>query len=165
MKKHVYLAAAALVLAGSLTVGKAAAYFTTYATATGGAEVDLGFTRTEPNEEVYDWTKHVQIDNTGDYACYVRVKAIAGEKFQSGLVISGEGWTLGDDGYYYYKDLIPAGQSTPQTDQLLVKIDNMDSQEDFNVVVVQECAPVLYDENGNPYADWNQKLEFKDSFQ
>lgn len=163
-KKSLCLAGAALVLAASLTVGKAAAYFTTYATATGGMEVDLGFTRIVPDEEVYDWTKHIKIDNTGDYPCYVRAKVFAGEKFQAGLVISGEGWTLGEDGYYYYKDIIPAGGST--ADELLVKIDNMDSKEDFNVVVIQECAPVLYDENGNPYADWDMILDTStDSYQ
>ena len=32
----------------------------------------------------------------------------------------------------------------------------MDSEDDFNVIVVQECTAVLYDENGNPYADWNR---------
>ena len=24
----------------------------------------------------------------------------------------------------------------------------------FNVVVIQECTPVVYDEEGNPTADW-----------
>lgn len=79
-------------------------------------------------------------------------------------MISGEGWTLGEDGYYYYKDMIPAGGST--ANELLVKIDNMDSKEDFNVVVIQECAPVLYDENGNPYANWDMILDSStDSYQ
>ena len=32
----------------------------------------------------------------------------------------------------------------------------MDSTEDFNVIVIQECTAVLYDENGNPYADWDR---------
>ena len=31
--------------------------------------------------------------------------------------------------------------------------------EAFNVIVVQECTPVLYDENGNAYADWNANAE------
>lgn len=163
-RKSLCLAGVALVLAGSLTVGRAAAYFTTYATAVGGVEVDLGLTRTVPDEEVYDWRKHVKIDNTGEYPCYVRAKVFAGEKFQAGLVISGEGWTPGEDGYYYYKDMIPAGGSTG--DELLVEIDHMDSKEDFNVVVVQECAPVLYDENGDPYADWDTILDtVTDSYQ
>lgn len=31
----------------------------------------------------------------------------------------------------------------------------MDSEDDFNIIVVQECTAVLYDENGKAYADWN----------
>ena len=31
--------------------------------------------------------------------------------------------------------------------------------ESFNVVVVYETIPVQYDADGNPYADWNLKLE------
>ena len=25
----------------------------------------------------------------------------------------------------------------------------------FNVIIIQECTPVLYDAYGNPYADWS----------
>lgn len=157
-KRTLCLAGVALLLTGSLTVGRAMAYFTTYATATGGARVDLGFTTTKPNEEVYDWTKHIVIDNVGEHECYVRVKVLAGDKYKDGLQISGTNWSLGEDGYYYYKNVVPAGGSTPDTDELQIKIDNMDSTEDFNVVVIQEWTSVLYDENGNPYADWNTVL-------
>lgn len=37
----------------------------------------------------------------------------------------------------------------------------MEYTDDFNVIVIQECTPVLYDENGNPYADWNVILDTK----
>lgn len=29
----------------------------------------------------------------------------------------------------------------------------------FDVIVVQECVPVSYREDGTPYADWNRKIE------
>jgi len=32
----------------------------------------------------------------------------------------------------------------------------MGSEEDFNVIVVQECTAALYDENGKAYADWSR---------
>lgn len=35
----------------------------------------------------------------------------------------------------------------------------MDSEESFNVIVVQESTPALYDEQGNPYADWNRVMD------
>lgn len=155
-KKSLCLAGAALLLAGSMTVGSAMAYFTTYATASGGAEVSLDFTQTEPGEEVVDWTKRITVQNTGSVDCFVRVKLFAGKKYLDGLDISGEGWERGEGDYFYYDKVVPAGESASL---LSAKIDNMESEEDFNVIVVQESTPVLYDENGEPYADWDVVLD------
>ncbi len=156
-KKILCLAGAVLLLSASGAAGRAMAYFTTYVTASGGASVSLGFTHTVPQEEIVDWTKRIVVENQGDYDCFVRVKVFAGQKYQEGLGISGQGWTKGEGDYYYYKDVVPAGSSV--SEQLLVKIDHMESTEDFNVIVVQECTPVLYDENGSPYMDWNVILD------
>ena len=51
-KKPLVLAAAAIALTGSLTVGSAMAYFTTYATAGGGVRMNMGFTTTVPDEKI-----------------------------------------------------------------------------------------------------------------
>ena len=67
------LAAAALLLAGGAGAGQAMAYFTTYVTAAGGHPVTLGY-ETQIEEDVEDMTKHIVIANTGESACYVRVK-------------------------------------------------------------------------------------------
>lgn len=149
-KKTICLTAAALTMTMGLSVGTALAYFTTYAEASGGVALDLGFTTTVPGETVDDWTKHVTISNTGDYDCYVRVRAFAGNAYT--LQYSGGNWTLGTDGYYYYNEIVPAGGSTGTLD--IVIAGAVDGQS-FNVVVVQECTPVQYDEDGSPYADWN----------
>ena len=153
-KITVFLTAAALALTVGLSVKTAMAYFTTYAEAEGGAVLDLGFTTTIPREEVSEWTKHITIENTGSYDCYVRVKIFAGELFQDGLTYSDDNgkWSPGADGYYYYSDIVPAGGVS---EELRVKIDHMDAQQSFSVIVVQECTPVQYDENGGPYADWS----------
>ena len=34
-------------------------------------------------------------------------------------------------------------------------------EKDLNVIVIQECTPVQYDDNGEPYADWD--VTFEDS--
>ena len=135
-KKTLCLTAAALTLTAGLSVGSAMAYFTTYVTAQGGQELSLGFTEVIPDEEVSDWTKHIKIENTGDYECYVRVKVFAGSQYQEGLVYSDESgkWTPGDDGYYYYSDVIAPGA---KSEELLVKISNMNLPKDFNVIVFQ----------------------------
>ena len=156
-KKTLCLTAAALTLTAGLSVGSAMAYFTTYVTAQGGQELSLGFTEVIPDEEVSDWTKHIKIENTGDYECYVRVKVFAGSQYQEGLVYSDESgkWTPGDDGYYYYSDVIAPGA---KSEELLVKISNMNLPKDFNVIV-SECTPVILDAEGNPSADWTKKAD------
>lgn len=155
-KKNLCLTAAAAVLTASLSVGSAMAYFTTYATADGGVEVNLRPTTVTPGDEVSNWTKHVSVQNTGDIECYVRVRAFAGDKYQSGLVYSYESgkWTPGADGFYYYSDIVQPGEDT---EQIHINFKNVAGEEDtvFNIIVVQECTSVLYDEDGNPYADWN----------
>ena len=67
------MATATLALTGTLAVGSAMAYFTTYTTAGGGVTMNMGFTETIPNETVDKDGKHVTITNTGDYDCFVRV--------------------------------------------------------------------------------------------
>ena len=69
-KKPLVLAAAAIALTGSLTVGSAMAYFTTYATAGGGVKMNMGFTTTVPDEKIDEKGKHVTIINKGDYDCW-----------------------------------------------------------------------------------------------
>ena len=66
-------------------------------------------------------------------------------------------WTPGEDGYYYYADIVEGGQTTEPLD---VKIENIpEDAKDFNVIVIHESTPVQYDEDGKPYADWNIKLD------
>lgn len=159
MKRRFYkigctLFAAALTLTAVAEVGRALAYFTAYTTASGEAAVNLSFPTTTTTETVSSWTKHVTVQNTGDVDCYVRVKAFAGEEIEAGLVYTDEAdkWSPGADGYYYYSDRLAPGE---ESSELLIKIDHGEGEEDFNVVVIQECTTVLYDEEGQPYYDWN----------
>lgn len=156
-KKTLGLAAAALVLTAGLSVGGTMAYFTTYTQTSGSVPLSLGGSiTTEPHEEVEDWTKHVTIENTGDADCFVRVRAFAGAQYQDSLVYSGENWSLAADGYYYYSRILSPGETSGE---LLIAIDNQDTEQSFNVIVVQESAPVIYDENGNPTGDWDHILD------
>lgn len=84
------------------------------------------------------------------------MKVFAGDKYQPGLVFTPDEagtWSQGDDGYYYCSEIIPPGGVS---ETFRVKIDTMDSEDDFNIIVIQECTAVLYDEKGNPYADWTR---------
>ena len=163
-KRTICLAAAAVALTGTLAVGSAYAYFTTYSEAKGNVVFQMGETRTEPHEEVKEGKKIVSIKNTGDYDCYIRVKAYAGNNYNLSYADGGSGkWYDGGDGYWYYKDILEAG-STSET--VLVNIpkellEDITDEKDLNVIVIQECTPVQYDDNGEPYADWN--VTFEDS--
>lgn len=163
-KKTICLAAAAVALTGTLAVGSAYAYFTTYSEAKGNVVFQMGETRTEPHEEVKKGKKIVSIENTGDYDCYIRVKAYAGNNYNLSYADGGSGkWYDGGDGYWYYKDILEAG-STSET--VLVNIpqellEDITDEKDLNVIVIQECTPVQYDDDGEPYADWN--VTFEDS--
>ena len=64
------------------------------------------------------------------------------------------------DGYDYYSGIVAPGAST---EEMQIKIDSTGLKQDFNVIVVQECTPVLYDADGNPYADWNAVADSTES--
>lgn len=159
-KQSICLAAAAAVLVGSLSVGSALAYFTTYARAEGGVVLDLGFTRILPEEKVEDRAKQITIQNTGDYDCYVRMKALVGDDYIIGYSEPGdeEKWTPGADGFYYYSDILVAKTGVSSRIDVNITFPEPEDGEapDFNVIIIQECTPVLFDNEGNPYADWNK---------
>ena len=145
-KKPLVLAAAAIALTGSLTVGSAMAYFTTYATAGGGVRMNMGFTTTVPDEKIDEKGKHVTIINKGDYDCFVRVKAFAPVALT--YLAPDGGWQAGDDGYWYYESVLPAGETTKQELNISYQFPSGDEKaSEFNVVVIQECTPVLFDAN------------------
>ncbi len=162
MKKNTFkticLAAAALILVTAVTIGSAMAYFTTYVTAKGGYVVELGFTKTEIKEEVEYGKKVIALTNTGDFDCYVRMKALTGDAYKDSLEYlepeNAGKWTPGADGFYYYSDIVAPSETTSE---LVVRFSFPEGKEptDFNVIIIQECTPVLYDENGKPYANWS----------
>lgn len=155
-KKNICLAAFAAVLILTGSAGSAWAYFTTYVEAQGTQTVALGDQTTIVEPDVSDWTKHVVVtSNEGSQPVYVRARAFSGSQYP--LNYSGSAkWTPGAGGYYYYSDILNAGE---KTEELLIKITGVPEEikdaMELNVAVIYETTPVLYDESGNPYADWN----------
>lgn len=163
-KKTICLAAVALALTGTLAVGSAYAYFTTYSEAKGNVVFELGETRTEPHEEVIGGKKIVSIENTGDYDCYIRIRAYAGNNYKLTYEDDGSGkWYDGKDGYWYYRDILTVGSFSEKVNVILPQelLKDVTDEKDLNVIVIQECTPVQYDDNGEPYADWD--VTFEDS--
>lgn len=149
-KKTLCLAAAALILTCSAASGKALAYFTDYVSASGNAPVSMGFTDTEIEEKVSNWTKTVTVKNTGDYACFVRVRAFAQGDRALEYTSDGDGWMNGEDGYYYYK--VPVAPKGITEDPLKIRIERPGDEEteDIKVIVVEEHALLFYNEEGMP---------------
>ena len=157
-KKLLCLAMAAFVLTAAVSVKNAMAYFTTYVVASGEESLNLGFAKTELEETINGTDKAVTVANTVDASCYVRVRilTISDEKITDLVKVSepdfADNWKEISEGYYEYKSVLG---SKSETSVLNVMVTPTSETEDFDVIVIQETAPVLYDENGNTYAGWN----------
>lgn len=154
-------AAFAAVLALGAAVGPALAYLTTYTSASGGVDVAVG-PKVEPNEDTDGLKKTITLKNTGENSCFVRVKI-----FYSTVAatlqepVTGNGWIKDDslkdcECWEYTSVLEPENVTNPLTLEFTVK-DDYDNN--FNVVVVEEYVPALYDEDGEPYADWTLSVK------
>lgn len=158
-RKTFVLSVVALGMVASLTMKGALAYFTTYVSAGGSYVVNLG-SQTEIHEDLSDMTKHISITNTSQINdCFVRVKVFYGGDLNVSYQDkseSGDLWTYSEkDGYWYYGPILAAGQSTEILDVKIKDLPEDFDRDSFNVVVIQECTPVVYDKDGNPTADWN----------
>ncbi len=165
-KKTIGLLVVALLMVVSIGVGSALAYFTTYTKAKGGVELDLNFANTKIDEDVQKGEKILTVKNAeGAEAAYVRIKVVVAEQYKNSLLYSElEGvsnWTPGTDGYYYYSLILQPGEATTE---LFVNLTEINATDDFNVIVIQESTPVLYKEDGTPYADWSVKAEIAESY-
>ena len=96
--------------------------------------------------------------------CFVRVTAFAPVALTYNAPDGG--WTEMVDendknvSYWCYDDVLPAGKTTEQELNITYKFpEGDDKPEEFNIVVIQECTPVLYDNDGTPYADWNHVIK------
>ena len=129
-------------------VGVSYAYFTSYTRAEGSRTVHAGTKRIVPHEEVVEnLKKEITLLNQGDHECYGRVRILC----PSGYTISveqGSAWgqlqQLADGEYLVeYNPIIAAGGSSSL---LKIVIDPpVGVRDDFNVIIIEECVPVLYE--------------------
>lgn len=56
--------------------------------------------------------KKVQAKNTGNVDCYVRAYVICSEPVKEITGLDTTNWVKGNDGYYYYKKVVPVGGTT-----------------------------------------------------
>ena len=160
-RKNILLAAAAFSLTAGVVltpgIGSASAYFTTYTGAAGGRTLQGG-SNPDIEETFSGWTKTVTVSNSeGSRPVYVRVRAFSGNAYTLQYRDDSGRWTAGEDGYYYYGDIVNAGEVTAP---ISVGIDGIPEEGgSFNVAVIYESTPVQYREDGSAYADWEIRLE------
>lgn len=148
------MTAAALGMTAALTLEGASAYFTTYVSAGGSQVVRLG-SSTEIHEDVSQMTKHISIENaSAENDCFVRVKVFYGGDLEVVYSDTENNWYEGEAGYWYYRPILPAAQTTTGLD-VKINVPEGYDRDSFNVVVIQECTPVVFNETGNPTADWS----------
>lgn len=150
MKKKllVVLAAAVLLSASTVGIGKAYAYFTTNAQASGRQTVSLGDQTTITEDFTPgSWTKTVRITNnsTSSQAVFVRARAFAGAEYP--LTIAGTNWTQEGEWYVYGTPGTPV-EPGGVTSDLSVQIggkptDRTVDPREFNVVIVYETTPAV----------------------
>lgn len=112
-------------------------------------------------EEVKENCKtEIAVKNTGDTGVYVRVSLVANYYDENGNITGGaavsnftlnsDKWFLGDDGYYYYKQPVAAGDVT---DNLLASGSKMQLEDNMQVTVLAQSiqaspTSVVYDKWG-----------------
>lgn len=149
------LVAAATVICLVAVAGTAFAYFTDYVAANGSKTLNLEYS-TETKEELDGLDKHITMTNTGNTEVFVRVQLFYGEGSNQNVTVTvpgegtGEGWSqdAADSHVWNYAGTLAPGQSTSQ---LVVDVTANETIKDYNIVVIGQTSPVLYDENNDPY--------------
>ena len=154
------MAALALLLVLTAKTGISSAYFTTYTEADGSGVIAVK-PDVEIDEHVNNLQKVISLKNSGNCACWGRVKIICPAGVTYAVPEDGH-WVGQEDGYYEYIGIIPASGSTAVP--LTVNITVEDSEivaDTFNVIVIEESIPVQYDEQGREIypPDWNLKMK------
>jgi len=159
-KKSLFLALLAVILVFSASIGNALAYFTAYTTAEGRKTLTLLPRTTIEEPTANEKKKEIVIANTGNAPCFVRVKAFAGSDIVMN-VTAGNGWTDGDGSdYWYFTPVLMPGASTNKLEIALSNIpEAAENGDSFNIVVVYESVPAIYDSSNDSYvADWTRDV-------
>lgn len=147
-QKKLLITALSLILCLTVSIGIAAAYFTDYESARGGAILNLSG-QTELTEKVDKDGKTISIQNVDKPDMVVRVMIIA-DKSHLGRITLNDNWTGPDEnGWYYYGKVLKGSddKNGDSTTTLRAEV-NVSGDEDinnFDVVVVHEAEIAVYD--------------------
>ena len=145
-KKKLFLTVAAAVIALSVVILPALAYFTAHTEAEGSIELSFGY-KTNISEEVSGTTKTVVVVNEEDSSedCFVRV--IIHTTGIVGYKCSGAGWSE-SGGYWVYDEPLAPGNATSELTVDITPPEGAQPGDKFNVAVVYESTKAEYNADG-----------------
>lgn len=135
------LAALAIALCLGLSVGVTYAYYTDATEASGTITIPVDPTTTTIDEDPDEAGKTIQIVNESDSPAIVRVKLYYADA-NAAVTVSGEKWSLGEDGWLYYTDVLWGAQETDALRADITSDGKTDALNDFDVTVVSQGVPV-----------------------
>lgn len=165
-RKGIVTAGLAVALVLGAAVAPATAYLTGNDEALGRVSVGPLADQVYIEEDVEGLKKTVTLTaDPKSGPVYVRMRAYTGSEHEQYLryVPDDEGLWVGpdDEGWYNYAAILGPGESA---NGLVVELDGLPEGmlltegDSVNVVIVYEYTPVLFDEDGEPYADWSDEL-------
>lgn len=143
--KKLSAAAIAIILVVVMTIGGTVAFLmdSTESVVNKFTPASSGITIDEKVKE--NCKTEIAVKNTGDTGAYIRVSLVANYYDENGNITGGaavpnftlnsEKWFLGDDGYYYYKQPVAAGDLT---DNLLASESKMQLEDNMQVTVLAQ---------------------------
>ena len=148
-----------------VSIEKHPTYFTSYTKARGGFPIKLS-DDSKIQETLKGWNKILTVTNRQKHqAVYVRARAFSGVTHP--VSYEGENWFEGEDGYWYFgkgkSQILNSGKTTTPLTVSVTPPQNENGGDSFQVIVVYETVPVLYDKEGIPIEDWTQKRTVKEN--
>jgi len=148
--KTIVFALLASVLILVVAPGLTTAYFSDTDEGEGTAVIHLAY-RTEIEEGDGDIEKNIVITNSEEGAPVIVRAFIFGPEEKMTITVK-PNWEKRSDGWYYWTEVLDPGEATDEnTLKATVDIDELTPEqiielgEEFNITVVHEAAPVVYD--------------------
>ena len=105
------------------------------------------------HETVEGNVKNIIVENIGDKPAFVRAKVIKPSNVD--CLYSGNGWSLGGDGYYYYGPFLSPGERTGTLQcRLEFPTEGVTLGTECNAFVIVDSTVALIGEDGNINVDW-----------
>ena len=162
MNKKIYILAITIAFMISLIVGATYSYVYDNSIANGSVNISVT-TLANISERDSNNIKYVKVTSSNDESnmpLYTRIKTITDDYSNiEFLNLTNTNWDYRSDGYVYFKNILDPGDETTELEIKMNKLleTNLENNTNFNVTVIFETYPVIYDDSANPlpYYEWD----------